>query len=63
MVLACAQEGHCHEVVVLDDAVDMEGGHDGITAASTLPVNKRAAKASLLVMLLLVTSNVQKRSS
>jgi hypothetical protein len=43
MVLACAQEGHCHEVVVLEDAADIEEGEDRLA-------KKREVRASCLTM-------------
>lgn len=52
-VLACAQEGHCHEEAMLrEDAADMDGGDDRLPAvASTVPpVKKREARASFLTM-------------
>jgi hypothetical protein len=50
MVLACVQEGHCHEVAVLEEAQDMEGGDDWPGEASTLAVKKREATASFFTM-------------
>jgi hypothetical protein len=50
MVLACVQEGHCHEVAELEDAQDMEGGGDRPAAASMLVGKKREATASFFTM-------------